>query len=153
MASYQFPPSSERSDRTSTESELALDVQPDVYQLRLDGRLLARLDGGAAALMPAAGKRLREIDMEVAIERAEDWLMPSSKLFQGLPLRVRDATGRIRSRLGAQSSFTTAEVEEAFTRTFDALAYAPPADRDYVADLVLLRELAHHGRLSRIFLD
>ncbi|MBK6007962.1 hypothetical protein JJB11_17825 [Ramlibacter ginsenosidimutans] len=132
--------------------ELELDVADDACTLRLDGRVLARLDGGAEALLSGAGERLRELDIEVAIERSEEWLMPSSRLLQGLELKVRDATGRMRSMLGASASFTLAEVEQAFARAHDAVAHGRPVSRGGVADVVLLRELAHHGRLSRILL-
>ena len=132
--------------------ELELDVADDACTLRLDGRVLARLDGGAAALLSGAGERLRELDIEVAIERSEEWLMPSSRLLQGLELKVHDATGRMRSMLGASGSFTLDEVEQAFARAHDAVAPGRPVSRSGVADVVLLRELAHHGRLSRIVL-
>lgn len=133
-------------------NELLLDVRPDAYELRLEGLLLARLNGGAAALLAGAGERLREIDIETAIERAEEWLMPSSSRLAGLELRVQDATGRIRRSLGAMASCTVDQVEQAFNRAHDTVVHARVADRDSVADVVLLRELAHHGRLSRIVL-
>ena len=129
---------------------LHLDVRADAYELRLDGEVLARLEGGAAALLRGAGVRLREVDIEAAIERSEDWLMPSSKRIEGLDLRVRDATGRVRAALGDQASFTTEQVEQAFNRAFDAVAHGRPIDPESVADVVLLRELAHHGRLARV---
>jgi hypothetical protein len=133
-------------------NELQLDVGADAYELRLDGAVLARLDGGAAALLAGAGERLREIDIETAIERAEEWLMPSSRSLEGLELRVRDTTGRVRRSLGGQASCTVDQVEQAFNRAHDAVAHARVTDREDIADVVLLRELAHHGRLSRIVL-
>jgi hypothetical protein len=132
---------------------LRLDVRPDAYELHLDGEVLARLDGGAAALLSGAGGRLREIDIEAAIERSEEWLMPSSRSFRNLEMHVRDSAGRVRRSLGEQASFTPAQVEQAFDRVHDAVAHGRATDRDGVADVVLLRELAHHGRLSRIVLD
>ena len=78
--------------------------------------------------------------------------MPSSKSFQGLELRVDDATGRVRRSLGDQSICTVDDMEQAFTRAHDAVAHARVTDREAIADAVLLRELAHHGRLSRILL-
>jgi hypothetical protein len=133
-------------------NQLELDIGQDAYTLRFDARVLARLDGGAAALLSGAGERLRELDIEAAIERSEEWLMPSSRLLQGLPLTVHDATGRLRGMLGESASFTLAEVEQAFSRAHDAVAHGRAASRGGVADVVLLRELAHHGRLSRIVL-
>jgi hypothetical protein len=90
-------------------SALWLDVGPNAYELRLDGNLLGRLDGGAAALLAGAGERLREIDLEAAIERSEEWLMPSSRSFQELELRVRDARKQHRTfqRLRGARSPTT----------------------------------------------
>lgn len=132
--------------------ELELDIADDACTLRLDDQVLARLDGGTASLLSGAGERLRELDIEAAIERSEEWLMPSSRLLHGLELKVRDATGRVRGMLGEATSFTLAQVEQAFNRAHDAVAHGRPVSREGVADVVLLRELAHHGRLSRIVL-
>ena len=131
---------------------LKQDVSPAANELRVEGPLLARGDGGAAALLSGAGERLREADVEAAIERAEDWLMPSSKSLEGLELRVHDATGRVRESLGGQASCTVDQLEQAFTRAHDAVAHARVSDREGIADVVLLRELAHHGRLSSVVL-
>lgn len=79
--------------------------------------------------------------------------MASSRSFQGLELRVRDATGRVRSYLGERARFTPDEVEQAFNRAFDAVAHARAIDRDAVAHIVLLRELAHHGSLCGVLLE
>lgn len=133
-------------------SVLRLHVEPGAYELRLDEEILARLEGGAAALLSGAGGRLRALDIEAAIERAEEWLMPSSKRFQALELLVHDAAGRLRRSLGEQARLTPAELEQAFNRTHDAVAHGRSIDRDGVADVVLLRELAHHGSLSSILL-
>ena len=103
--------------------------------------------------MPGASGRLSELDIEAAIERSEDWLMPSSKRLQGLDLRVRDATGRVRAALGDPSSLTPEQVEQAFNRAFDAVAHGRPIDPSSVANVVLLRELVHHGGLARVTLD
>jgi hypothetical protein len=132
--------------------ELELVLTEDACTLRLDGRELALLHGGTATLLVGAGERLRELDIEAAIERSEEWLMPCSRLLQGLELVVHDATGRVRGMLGASASFTLAEVEQAFTRAYDAVAHGRAVSRGGVADVVLLRELAHHGRLSLIVL-
>ena len=134
-------------------SELFLDVRAEAYELRLDDEVIARLEGGASALVPGARDRLREFDVEAAIERSEDWLMPSSRRLQGLDLRVRDATGRVRAALGEQSSFTPEQMEQAFNRAFDAVAHERAIDAASVADVVLLRELVHHGSLSRVLLE
>ncbi|MBC5781423.1 hypothetical protein H8N03_00620 [Ramlibacter sp. USB13] len=130
--------------------DLRLIIASDAYELRRDGTPLARLERGAAALLPDAGMRLREIDIEVAIERTEDWIMRFSKAFDGLQLEVRDTTGRLRRHLGPQASFTTDAVERAFSRVHDAVVRDQVSDREAVADVILLRELAHHGNLSGI---
>ena len=134
-------------------TRLHLHVQADAYELRLEGEVLGRLAGGAAALLSGAGERLREIDIETAIERAEEWLMPASRRFQALELHVHDGTGRLRPLLGDQASFTTPQVEDVFDRTHAAVVRGQVTDRGAVADVVLLRELAHHGRLSRLVLN
>jgi hypothetical protein len=129
-----------------------LNVRADAYELRLNGKVIARLDGGSAALLPGAGA-LRDIDIETAIERSEDWLMPFSKLLSGLELRVRDETGRLREVIGEQASFTAEDVEQVFTRVFDAVGHGREIDRYGVADVVLVRELVHHGRVARVRID
>ncbi len=130
--------------------DFTLDVEPYSYALLLDGQFVSTLEGGAAALMSGASARLREIDIEYAIERSEEWLMPFSKAFQGRVLRVRDRTGRVQEALGGRTSLNLHEIEQVFTRAHDAVAHGRPAARDAVADVVLLRELAHHGMLARI---
>ena len=129
--------------------ELRLDA--DGYALRLDGSVVAALPGGAAALLAGAPARVTAAHVEAAIERAEDWLMPGSRSWQGLPLRVRDATGRLRERLGA-ATLAPQQVEEAFTRPWDEVAFERPIAAALVADLVLLRELVHHGAVPRVSL-
>jgi hypothetical protein len=132
--------------------QLQPDIAEDAYVLRLERRVLARLEGGAAALLSGAGERLRELEIEAAIERSEEWLMPLSRSLQGLELEVQDGTGRVRGMLGEQARFTLDEVEQAFTRAHDAVAHGRAVSRAGVADVVLLRELAHHERLSAIVL-
>ena len=134
-------------------NRLHLDITEDAYVLRLDGQVLLRLDGGATALLSGAGERLRELDIEAAIERSEEWLMPSSRLLQGLELTVHDATGRTGAVLGNQASLDLPQIEQAFTLAHASVARGRDPSRGGVADVVLLRELAHHGRLSRILLE
>lgn len=134
-------------------SRLELEIHPNAYQLCLDGQVLARLEGGPAALLAGADERLRDLDIEAAIERSEDWLMPSSKSWQGLVLHVRDIPGRLRDRLGADAILTPEKVERAFSGAVDDVVFGRPIARDLVADMVLLREQVHHGGLSRIELE
>jgi hypothetical protein len=129
-----------------------LDVRADAYEMRLNGEVIARLDGGSAALLPGMGA-LRDIDIENAIERSEDWLMPFSKLLSGLELWVRDETGRVREVMGEQGSFTAEDVEQVFSRVFDAVGRGRAIERHDVADVVLVRELVHHGRVSRVSVE
>jgi hypothetical protein len=133
-------------------SPLEFRIFPDAYEIAVGGQALAHLDGGPLALLARAGQRLRDADIEAAIERSEDWLMPYSKSFQGLEMHVTETAGRLRHRLGAQASFTPEEIERAFSLAFDDVAFARPVNRDFVADIVLLRELVHHGALSRVVL-
>jgi hypothetical protein len=138
--------------QSASTRKLQLIIASDAYELRFDHDSLTRLDHGAAALLAGAAERLREIDIERAIERAEDWFMRFSKSFDSLQLEVRDTTGRLRRQLGKQAVYTLEQAEQAFTRVHDAVVHGEVSDRDAVADVVLLRELAHHGRLSSIVL-
>ena len=78
--------------------------------------------------------------------------MPFSKSLQGLALQVQDSEVRLRGRLGSGASLTPAEVEHAFSRAFDDVAFGRPIPRDVLADLVLVRELVHHGRVITVML-
>lgn len=132
---------------------LDLDVHANAYELSTGGRVLARLEGGPASLLAGAGERLRDLDIESAIERSEDWLMPSSKSWQGFALRVAGTQGRLRDRLGPLATVTPDEVERAFSGMVADTAFGRAIDRDAVAHLVLLRELVHHGALSSIVVE
>ena len=134
-------------------NRLGLEIHADAYALSADGRGLARLESGPAALLAGTGERLRDLDLESAIQRSEDWLMPSSRSWQGFALRVAGADGRLRDRLGVHPSFTPEEVERAFSAVVDDVAFGRPVARDVVAHLVLLRELVHHGALSGIVFE
>lgn len=120
---------------------------------------LARLPGGAATLMPDAGAGVGEPQMEGAIERAEDWLMPHAASLQGASLEVRDETRRLVQGLRAgyassASEWSLEELEGLFLRVVDRTlgrrAVWPGDTPAFIADVVLLRELAHHGRLARV---
>lgn len=128
-------------------------IEPQAYELRLDETLLTRLAGGAAALLAGAVSHLRELDIEAAIERAEDWLMPFSKLFEGLALQVCDRTGRLRDRFADHQHCSIEQVEQVFSDAHHDVVHGRVKGRDAVADIVLLRELAHHFRLSGITLE
>lgn len=129
---------------------LELQLTTQAYTLSQDGQVLSRLAGGPTALLAGAGERLREADVEAAIERAEDWLMPSSKTWQQLELRVRDDAGALRAWLGAPPALSPEEVERAFSRAFNDVAFGRPITHAVLADLVVLRELVHHGAAPRV---
>jgi hypothetical protein len=132
---------------------LDLHIQANVYELSVGGRTLARLEGGPTALLAGAGERQSELDIESAIERAEDWLMPSSKSWQGFALRVAGTQGWLRDRLGPHAAATPDQTERAFSGMVADMAFGRPIDSQDVADLVLLRELVHHGALSGILIE
>ena len=127
-----------------------LGIFPGAYELRLRGDLLARLAGGADALLSGAPQALREADLERMIERSEDWLMPSSKAMHGLALRVGEASGRLRVRLAGASRVAPDAVEHAFSDVLRDVSLGRPIDRSLVADLVVLREMVHHGALTHV---
>lgn len=131
--------------------ELRVDAQG--YRLSLDGRVLAHLRGGAAALLAGAGPRVGEGDLEAGIERAEDWLMPSSKSWQDMDMRVKDGLGRLRAGLGMAELLTPDDVERAFSAAVDDVGRGREISVEFVADLLLLRELVHHGAVRRVHLE
>ena len=56
--------------QSASTRKLQLIIASDAYELRFDEDPLTRLDHGAAALLAGAAERLREIDVERAIERS-----------------------------------------------------------------------------------
>lgn len=120
---------------------------------------LAVLNGGAAALLPAT-RPLDEGSLEMAIEVAEDWLMPHARQIRDDVLEVSDTTGRLASGLKdvlsqQPSTWSVADVEQLFGRIVDLatgrVARSALEGREaFVADLLMLRELAHHGAVREI---
>lgn len=120
---------------------------------------LSRLPRSAQALLPGV-RALDEGQLEAAIQVAEDWLGPHAPALQGEVLQVSDVTGRLVSGFAAvltstERTWSMEALERAFLQVVDLATgrVAPPhlqAHRAFVADLLLLRELAHHGRLSSV---
>ena len=120
---------------------------------------VAVLAGGADRLLPA-GRPIGQAALEAAIEHAEDWLMPHAAGLAGALLEVTDVTGRLAAGLHAvfasdARAWDAAQLEALFLQldfmsTRPHLAAQLQARREFVADIVLLRELAHHGRLDSI---
>ncbi|WP_048441366.1 hypothetical protein [Caenimonas sp. SL110] len=122
---------------------------------------LAVLAGGARAVLPG-GRPVDQAALEAAIEHAEDWLMPHAGELRGADLEVIDAAGDLDA--GLQDVFSSdsrqwdsAQLETLFLQ-LDFMTARPhlaarlEAHRDTVAALVLLRELAHHAKLERVWL-
>ena len=119
----------------------------------------AVLPGGSDALLPAA-RPMGAAALEAAIEISEDWLMPHTARLRGEVLEVSDASGRLKSGVAdVLASNTTAwsvdDVEQFFLRLVDLTTGRAPAPavhgrHSFVADVLLLRELAHHGQLREI---
>lgn len=123
---------------------------------------LARLSGGAQQLLPGVGTPT-EGQLETAIEMAEDWLMPHVKGLHGGVLRLQDTSGRwtsgLSSVLGSKTrSWSLTAIEQDFLKVIDQIARRNPSSefdrhRLFVADLLLVRELAHHGRVVSVSLQ
>lgn len=117
------------------------------------------LEGGASALLPP-GRSVDALALEHGIEIAENWLMPHVAPLRGEMLDVADTTGRLCSGMAAvlsvsAAAWDTATLEQHFISLVGLLTgRVQPASLDcrtaFVADLLLLRELAHHGRLAGV---
>ena len=141
-------------------------IAGDSYTLaesRDDGaRLIALLPRGAEALLGSAHP-VDEARLEAGIEIAEDWLMPHTARLRGEVLEVLDASHRLKAGLRDVLSVTTNEwrvedIERFFLTLVEMTTGRTPAPvlqsrSAFIADLLLLRELAHHGRLNRITLS
>lgn len=115
---------------------------------------LAALEGGANSLLPGNAAP-NEAALERAIDLAEDWLMPHAKSLRGETLCIRDVAGSFETGLRDVLSvdirqFSVAAIEDCFLQVV-ALAASPSGSsvlrhqQHFVATLVLVRELAHHG--------
>lgn len=120
---------------------------------------LAVLPGGARTLL-GQSMVLDEHHLESAIAMAEDWLMPHAAAMQGAVLQICDTTGRLRAGLltvlqEPGLTWTLEAMEQVFLRMVDlATGRTPPEALQIqaaaMADLLVLRELAHHGKVSLI---
>ena len=118
---------------------------------------IAALPSGARALL-AVSRPVDEGALERAIEVAEDWLMPHAARLRGETLEVSDPTGRLKAALKARLSivpdaWNIMEIEALFLRLVDlATGRFPPQDGLewplFMADVLMLRELAHHGQVK-----
>ncbi len=123
---------------------------------------LAVLAGGASTLLPQ-DRSVDQRALETLIERAEDWLMPHVALIKGSHLDVIDATGRLESGLQEvlateNRQWDTGQLESLFLEIDFMSARPHLASRlqgrePFVADIVLLRELAHHAKLQGVRLS
>jgi hypothetical protein len=118
----------------------------------------ASFHGGAASLMTGE-MPVGEASLERAIEIAEDWLMPLAVHLRDMVLEMDDPSDRFAGELKSLLAVTTrewtvAEIEEMFLQVVDMAtgrgSAALQSHRDFVADLLLIRELAHHGRVSKV---
>jgi hypothetical protein len=144
--------------------ELQIDAQDYVLsKIQNDQRVeLARLSGGGLSLLAGTGVPT-ELQFETAIQIAEDWLMPHVSGLQGQVLEIADPTGRMSSGLLAvldihATSWPLQDFERLFQNVIDlATGRTPPTTlqthRLFVADLLLVRELAHHGQVSLVKLS
>jgi hypothetical protein len=120
---------------------------------------VAALQGGSEALL-ASARPMGESALEAAIEKAEDWLMPHAARLRGEVLEVSDPSGRLKWGLAEVLSSTTDvwsvdDVEQLFLQLVDMTTGRQPAPavqgrQRFVADVLLLRELAHHGQLREL---
>lgn len=123
---------------------------------------LSRFSGGAQQLLPGIGIPT-ESQLEAAIYIAEEWLMPHVKRLDGGALNIQDTSGRwasgLSSILGSRSrSWSLKSIEQDFLKVIELVAGRhPPYELDrhrlFLADLLLVRELAHHGKIVSISLQ
>lgn len=144
--------------------ELRIEEQTYVLSTVQDGRSteLSRLAGGAQRLLPGINAPV-EAQLEGAIETAENWLMPHVSELHGQILDVADPTNRLTSGLLAvlgtsERSWSITAIERAFVKVVDlATGRHVPATlnqhRLFMADLLLVRELTHHGQVAGVRLS
>ena len=142
-------------------ARLAIQESAYVLSVEQDGirQELAFPEGGASSLL-APRRSVDEGGLERAIEIAEDWLMPHAFSLRGAVLQVHDTTGRLTSGLEhvlseSARTWRLDEFERLFLRLVDlALGRHPPvalqSQQAFTADILLIRELSHHGQVQEI---
>lgn len=120
---------------------------------------LAVLPRGASALLDT-GHCVTEAGLEQAIQAAEDWLMPHAQRLRGEWLEVEDLAGRLRPGLretldATGSEWSVVAFEQLFLQLVDRITGRQPPGwaltrAAFIADVVLVRELAHHGQVQGI---
>jgi hypothetical protein len=123
---------------------------------------IAVLDGGANALI-ADTALLTDVVIERAIDLAEEWLMPHAKTLKGETLCIDDIAGHFRAGLleilaVKASTFSVPDIEDHFLEivalaTGRSGSLAVRHKNHFVADLILVRELSHHGALTNLQLS
>lgn len=141
-------------------ARLRIDASAYALQAAHDGAWagIAVLPGGAGALLPT--RALDEPGLERAIEVAEDWLMPHATRLRGVILEVSDPTGRLQAGLREVLSvqaleWSVADIEGFFLRLVGLTTGRAPSAAvqerwPFVADVLMLRELAHHGQVRQV---
>lgn len=123
---------------------------------------IAMLNGGANALI-ADTALLADVVIEHAIDLAEEWLMPHARTLKGETLWIDDIAGHFRTGLleilsVKASKFSVLDIEDHFLEVV-ALAAGRSGSlalrhrNHFVADLILVRELSHHGGLTNLQLS
>jgi hypothetical protein len=107
-----------------------------------------------------AERPLDERALEHAIQVAEDGLMLHATRLRGYTLTAQDHDGRLGQGLSyvlnmAAVRWRVDEIESMFGRVIELeTRWVPPPTLEhrqgFVADLRVLRELAHHGRLHEV---
>lgn len=122
---------------------------------------LSRLLNGVQRLLPGTVTPT-EAELEAAIETAENWLMPFLYGKKGNVLKVIDMTNQLSSSLFAFAEiegdiWSLEQIEQTFLKLLDTItgrfALATfSKHRRFVADWLLVRELAHHGQFGIVIL-
>lgn len=143
---------------------LKIEQQDYVLLTEQDGSSveLSRMTHGARRLLPGTGAPTEAL-LETAIETAENWLMPYASRQQGQVLEVKDPTGRLATGLlavmeTAECIWSLADLEERFLELVElTTGRSVPAalieHRLFLADWLLVRELAHHGQFAQVRLS
>ncbi len=146
------------------QAKLAIDASSYRLSYRdgADWIVLAALAGGHGKLLPD-NRPIDEASLEAAIELAEDWFMPFASKLNGALLSISDTTGRLSSGLHEVLAIESQAWDKTQVESFfDEIIYRAARPRlaeslrekgAFVADLVLLRELAHHMKLQEIRLE
>lgn len=129
-----------------------LEITQERLVIKLGAETLSNLPGGTRVLINPKIIFARPLDIEEAIERAEDWLMSFARQLEGSTLVINESSGLLSRWIAYGMPLRLEDIERAFNQLVNDVDAGVRLDAQAVAGMVIVRELFHHGRLVSVLL-